>query len=198
MAVPPHGHGQPSSLHYFNNSIPPPSIPYSWQTTSFTPTQSKHPIPELGRNLRKCAWKQVVKDWEHPDPSRSLFVAMKDWDSTFFKSRAEEVKFGQRQLIAVEFINVCISFYQMSKSVILSLLTSFILGTIITEIVFFKITLKPIWALWLFWKLFVPDSKKMENASFAAKGLIDQYSPFSLSIMLIISNLFSLYIKLFD
>lgn len=66
----------------------------------------KHTVPELGRNLRNRAWEQVVKDWEHPDPSRSLFVAMKNWDSTFFRSRAEEVKFGQRQVVALEFINV--------------------------------------------------------------------------------------------
>jgi hypothetical protein len=67
---------------------------------------AKHTVPELGRNLRNRAWEQVVKDWEHPDPSRSLFVAMKNWDSTFFRSRAEEVKFGQRQIVALEFINV--------------------------------------------------------------------------------------------
>jgi hypothetical protein len=47
-----------------------------------------------------------VEDWDHPDPSRSLFVAMKNWDSSFFQSKAEEVKFGQRQVIALEFINV--------------------------------------------------------------------------------------------
>ena len=47
-----------------------------------------------------------MEDWDHSDPSRSLFVAMKDWDSSFFQSKAEEVKFGQRQLIALEFINV--------------------------------------------------------------------------------------------
>ena len=52
-----------------------------------------------------------MKDWEHPDPSRSLFVPMKNWDSTFFKSRAEEVKFGQRQVIALEFIDVCVHFF---------------------------------------------------------------------------------------
>ena len=67
---------------------------------------TKHTVPELGRNLRNRAWEQVVKDWEYPDPSRSLFVAMKNWDSSFFRSRAEEVKFGQRQVVALEFINV--------------------------------------------------------------------------------------------
>ena len=51
-----------------------------------------------------------MKDWEQPDPLHSLFVAMKNWDSTFFKSRAEEVKFGQRQLIALEFIDVYVHF----------------------------------------------------------------------------------------
>ena len=69
-------------------------------------TTGKHTVPELGQNLRGHAWEQIVADWEHPDPSRSLFVVMKDWDLTFFHSRAEEVKFGQRQVIALEFINV--------------------------------------------------------------------------------------------
>jgi hypothetical protein len=67
---------------------------------------AKHTVPELGRNLRGHAWKQIVKDWDHPDPSRSLSVAMKNWDSSFFLSKAEEVKFGQCQSIALEFINV--------------------------------------------------------------------------------------------
>jgi hypothetical protein len=77
---------------------------------------TKHTVPELGRNLRKRAWEQIVKDWEQPDPSRSLFVAMKNWDSTFFKSKAEEVKFGQRQLIALEFIDVCVHFSNVGGS----------------------------------------------------------------------------------
>ena len=68
----------------------------------------KHMVPELGWNLRGCAWEQIVEDWDYPDPSRSLFVAMKNWDSSFFQSKAEEVKFGQRQVIALEFINVSV------------------------------------------------------------------------------------------
>ncbi|KIM44296.1 hypothetical protein M413DRAFT_25722 [Hebeloma cylindrosporum] len=108
-----------SCPYHLDASIPPLSIPHSHPTleqnqrgpgnhghsgaNSTRPT--KHFVPELGRNLRKRAWEQIVKDWEHPDPSRSLFVAMKNWDSTFFKSKAEEVKFGQRQMIAVEFID---------------------------------------------------------------------------------------------
>lgn len=77
-----------------------------------------------------------MKNWEQPDPSFLLFVAMKNWDSTFFKSRAEEVKFGQRQLIALEFIDVYIHFLNVGG------LQSLIPGTIVTEITFFKITLK--------------------------------------------------------
>ena len=68
----------------------------------------KHMVPELGWNLRGCAWEQIVEDWDYPDPSRSLFVAMKNWDSSFFQSKAEEMKFGQRQVIALEFINVSV------------------------------------------------------------------------------------------
>ena len=76
-----------------------PEPEYSSQTT-------KHAVPVLGRNLRGRAWEQIVEDWDNPDPSRSLFVAMKNWNSNFFQSKAEEVKFGQRQVIALEFINV--------------------------------------------------------------------------------------------
>ena len=29
-------------------------------------------------------WKQVVWDWEDPDPGRALEVALKDWQSSWY------------------------------------------------------------------------------------------------------------------
>lgn len=88
-----------------------------------------------------------MKDWDDPDPSRLLFVAMKNWDSSFFRSRAEEVKFGQRQLVALEFINVWVLFYFLYVGAADG---PVIPGIIVTRIIFFKITLKAIQVLLLF------------------------------------------------
>lgn len=54
-------------------------------------------------------WKQIVQDWEHPDPSRALEVALKDWDPSWYSgsraaSRHTGSLYGQRRLIATEFI----------------------------------------------------------------------------------------------
>ena len=54
-------------------------------------------------------WKQVVWDWEHPDPSRVLKFALKDWEPSWFSgSRATSLPSGslysQRRLITTEFI----------------------------------------------------------------------------------------------
>ncbi|KDR71666.1 hypothetical protein GALMADRAFT_75054 [Galerina marginata CBS 339.88] len=64
-----------------------------------------HLIPGLTQRLSSKAWEQVVKDWEHADPSRSLYVAMKDWDPQWHKDTRQTQKFGQRQRVALEFIN---------------------------------------------------------------------------------------------
>ena len=54
-------------------------------------------------------WKQVVRDWEHPDPSRALKFTLKDWEPSWFSgSRAASLPSGslysQRRLITTEFI----------------------------------------------------------------------------------------------
>ena len=81
-----------------------------------------------------------MEDWDNPDPLRSLFVAMKDWNSSFFQSKAEEVKFGQRQVIALEFIY---GYVFCTRYQVVFVLTFFILGIIGTRFAFSKITLKP-------------------------------------------------------
>lgn len=82
------------------------------ESTSDSPPSSQHPvqteplhiIPEIGRKLGATAWRQVVKDWEEADPSRCHDVALKDWNPDWHRSSCESVKYGQRQMIAIEFI----------------------------------------------------------------------------------------------
>ncbi|KAF8801213.1 hypothetical protein BYT27DRAFT_7226962 [Phlegmacium glaucopus] len=68
------------------------------------PPKPSHVIPEIGRKLGATAWRQVIKDWEETDPSRCHDVALKDWDPEWHRSNGESVKYGQRQMIAIEFI----------------------------------------------------------------------------------------------
>ena len=63
-----------------------------------------HFIPEIHRHLGERAWEQVVRDWEEADPSRSHFVALKDWDLKWLLTNKEAVKYGQRRTIAEEFL----------------------------------------------------------------------------------------------
>jgi hypothetical protein len=63
-----------------------------------------HFIPEIHRHLGQRAWEQVVRDWEEVDPSRSHYVALKDWDLKWLLTNKEAVKYGQRRIIAEEFL----------------------------------------------------------------------------------------------
>ncbi|KAF8956169.1 hypothetical protein BDZ97DRAFT_1708433 [Flammula alnicola] len=63
-----------------------------------------HIVPEISRALGAEAWEQVIKDWEEADPLRSLHVALKDWHPDWHKQNKESAKYGQRRLIATEFI----------------------------------------------------------------------------------------------
>ena len=129
-----------------------------------------------------------MKDWEQPDPSHSLFVAMKNWNSTFFKSRAEEVKFGQHQLITLEFIDVYIHFLNVGGLQSLDISYSryncdrdhFLQDYSEANVSFSE--------------PFGPNNKQMVNASFTTKGLVN---PLSHYLSCYIYNLLSsLYIKL--
>jgi hypothetical protein len=64
----------------------------------------KHFVPEISRTLGPRAWKQVVKDWDEQDLTRSHHVSLKDWDPAWHRSTGESVKYGQRRRIALEFI----------------------------------------------------------------------------------------------
>ena len=63
-------------------------------------------IPGLTRGFASKAWEQVVKDWEEADPERSLYVAMKDWEPQWHKRSNLTQKYGQRKVVALEFIDL--------------------------------------------------------------------------------------------
>ena len=67
-------------------------------------SRATHIIPEISRKLGARAWRQVIKDWEEADPSRCHEVALEKWDPEWHRSSGESVKYGQRQMIALEFI----------------------------------------------------------------------------------------------
>jgi hypothetical protein len=52
-------------------------------------------------------WKQVITDWEMPDPSRGHYTPLKDWDPKWLTGANRTVfamKYRQRKLIAMEYI----------------------------------------------------------------------------------------------
>ena len=66
-------------------------------------------------------WKQVVWDWEDPDPGRALEVALKDWQSSWYSgswaaSQPSSSRYAQCRLIVTEFIDVYGLIYVTSGS----------------------------------------------------------------------------------
>jgi len=86
-------------------SPPPDGTLVAYPTRYSQLSRPIHLIPEITRKLAGRAWKQVVKDWDEADPARSHYVALKDWDRTWHRDRKESAKYGQRQMIALEFID---------------------------------------------------------------------------------------------
>uniref|UniRef100_A0A8H7XPI1 Tyr recombinase domain-containing protein n=1 Tax=Psilocybe cubensis TaxID=181762 RepID=A0A8H7XPI1_PSICU len=82
------------------------SSQFSLKNTAATNNMEiRHLIPGFPRKLASKAFEQVVKDWEMADPSRSLYVPMKDWDPEWHKRSGQSQKYGQRQTVALEFID---------------------------------------------------------------------------------------------
>lgn len=57
----------------------------------------------------ECAWRQVIKDWQTSDPSRSLHVPLKDWDKSWYSgnraiSQRIGVQYNYRKRIAEEYL----------------------------------------------------------------------------------------------
>ncbi|KAG7096285.1 hypothetical protein E1B28_003732 [Marasmius oreades] len=62
-------------------------------------------IPKISRQIPTHeAWKQVIKDWDEPDESRGLTVALKDWEEEWYKNPSVAALYHARQKIALEFI----------------------------------------------------------------------------------------------
>ncbi|KAF4613695.1 hypothetical protein D9613_008208 [Agrocybe pediades] len=67
----------------------------------------KHIIPTFPNDAKHSEhWEIAVRDWEHADPSRSLYVALKDWDPQWHKRTGLSALYGQREQIAKEFITI--------------------------------------------------------------------------------------------
>ncbi|KAF4619278.1 hypothetical protein D9613_004727 [Agrocybe pediades] len=69
-------------------------------------SSKKHIVPGFpsGTTRLKC-WEIVVKDWEFADESRSLYVALKDWRPEWYRNTSQTQKYGQRRMVAKEFIH---------------------------------------------------------------------------------------------
>jgi len=90
-------------------------LPHFQQAANISPiTHSdspSRPAPVPSRVIPKVNdWKQVVQDWEHADPSRSLSVALRDWPPEWYsRSESASATLGslrnQRKTIALEFID---------------------------------------------------------------------------------------------
>jgi hypothetical protein len=93
-------------------------LPAFQQTSNNVGNPSTRSAPVPSRIIPKVpdgeeGWKQVVRDWEHADPSRSLLVALKDWPAEWYsRSECASATLGslrnQRKIIATEFIDRCV------------------------------------------------------------------------------------------
>lgn len=68
------------------------------------PVEPSAVVPDISRRLGAKAWKQVVRDWEYPDPNRMHHTALKDWKHEWHASSRQSQLWGQRRTIALEFI----------------------------------------------------------------------------------------------
>jgi len=88
----------------------------SFQQTPHKPTTQNRAAPVPSHTIPKVpdgedGWKQVVRDWEYADPSRSLLVPLKDWPVDWYlRAACASTTLGslrnQRKIIATEFIDV--------------------------------------------------------------------------------------------
>ncbi|PPR07279.1 hypothetical protein CVT26_012439 [Gymnopilus dilepis] len=73
-------------------------------SATIPPPDVKPILPGISRGSGANAWKEVIRDWEHADPSRSLYVALKDWKEAWRKEKSIAVKYNVRKIVALEFI----------------------------------------------------------------------------------------------
>ena len=76
------------------------------------PIEPSAVVPDISHRLGAKAWKQVVRDWEHPDASQKHFTALKDWKHEWHASSRQSQLWGQRRTIALEFIHEYVVLFQ--------------------------------------------------------------------------------------
>jgi hypothetical protein len=96
----------PAVSHMGNWQYISPPVPLpACQSTPPPASQASSPVVPTVRN-----WEGVITDWEEPDESRRLYVALSQWDIDTVKKlpQHQKVLYGNRKLIADMYINVCV------------------------------------------------------------------------------------------
>ncbi|THU85408.1 hypothetical protein K435DRAFT_685662 [Dendrothele bispora CBS 962.96] len=81
------------------------SSPMSQAPQSLTLESGIPMIPPISRSHGSKAWEIAVKDWQFPDPDRGLRRALKDWPKEWYAEIDRKVCYGQRKMVAEEFLN---------------------------------------------------------------------------------------------
>jgi hypothetical protein len=115
----------------YPNPCPPPeaqvppmdmidTLDYTAGPTAIPTVGPSSSTPNLQQSLKLCIpsmartcpvhlrWKQIISDWERPDPSRGLHTALKDWDPEWITGDNRTtfgMKYHHRKLIALEYID---------------------------------------------------------------------------------------------
>ena len=100
-------------------------LPSKFNTASLNSNTNKpRPLPTAGlvipdlpiqysdgtRSTKEESWRIIIQHWQRGDPERGLLTPLKDWPAewTRGKNRIFHAKRGQREDIALEFLNVCV------------------------------------------------------------------------------------------
>ncbi|KAK7433686.1 hypothetical protein VKT23_020633 [Stygiomarasmius scandens] len=62
-------------------------------------------IPPISRSSSSEGWKIAVKQWQYPDLENGLTRALKDWPQEWYSEIGRKAHYGQRKMIAEEFLN---------------------------------------------------------------------------------------------
>ena len=68
------------------------------------PVELSAVVPDISQRLGVKAWKQVIRDWEYPDPNQMHHTALKDWKHEWHASSRQSQLWGQCWTITLEFI----------------------------------------------------------------------------------------------
>ncbi|KAF9245361.1 hypothetical protein BU15DRAFT_41214 [Melanogaster broomeanus] len=98
-------HGQAPSLSHTKTGCGPPThgVPMAGLLIPDVPVQNS----DGTRHSKEESWRDIIKHWLASDPARGLHTPLKDWPPEWIqgKNRVFAVKYHQRSVIALEFIN---------------------------------------------------------------------------------------------